>query len=234
MLDSGLTEVVKPDGRQYTLKHGKVLVEAIVAGIEPLELRRKMGKNMRFDLVTPYLDEFFSVIAKQQRDQAVIEASDPVCRQTAKRCDARSVAAAGIKPQGSAADEHDSRASAKATGVRAERNRRYVNNECFVCGKQGHKQRYCPRSRQNKEGKGVHGHSHGQTPISSNPPTVPLSIPGARQPGRPLRLQPLELANTRPPQQLWLRKPNLLRLNCPSRMTTTTCTFACCGRRWRQ
>ena len=27
--DSGLTEVVRPDGRQYTLKHGKVLVEAI-------------------------------------------------------------------------------------------------------------------------------------------------------------------------------------------------------------
>ena len=27
LADSGLTEVVKPDGRQYTLKHGKVLIE---------------------------------------------------------------------------------------------------------------------------------------------------------------------------------------------------------------
>ena len=26
LANSGLTEVVKPDGRQYTLKHGKVLV----------------------------------------------------------------------------------------------------------------------------------------------------------------------------------------------------------------
>ena len=41
----GLTEVVKPDGRQYTLKHGKVLVEAIAAGTEPLEFRRKVGKK---------------------------------------------------------------------------------------------------------------------------------------------------------------------------------------------
>ena len=52
LADSGLTEVVRPDGRQYTRKHGKVLVEAIAAGIEPLEFRRKVEKNMRFDLVT--------------------------------------------------------------------------------------------------------------------------------------------------------------------------------------
>ena len=36
LADSGLTEVEKPDGRQYTLKHGKALVEAIATGIEPL------------------------------------------------------------------------------------------------------------------------------------------------------------------------------------------------------
>ena len=40
--DSGLTEVVRPDGRQYTLKRDKVLVEAIAAGMEPLEFRRKV------------------------------------------------------------------------------------------------------------------------------------------------------------------------------------------------
>ena len=45
LADSGLTEVVRPDSRQYTLKHGKVLVEAIAAGIEPLEIRRKVGKK---------------------------------------------------------------------------------------------------------------------------------------------------------------------------------------------
>ena len=28
LANSGLTEVVRPDDRQYTLKHGKVLVEA--------------------------------------------------------------------------------------------------------------------------------------------------------------------------------------------------------------
>ena len=42
LADNGLTEVVKPGGRQYTLKHGKVLDYAIAAGIEPLEFRRKV------------------------------------------------------------------------------------------------------------------------------------------------------------------------------------------------
>ena len=48
LADCGLTEVVRPGGRQYTLKHGKVLVEAIAAGIEPLEFRRKMEKKYAF------------------------------------------------------------------------------------------------------------------------------------------------------------------------------------------
>ena len=56
--------VVGSDGRQYTLKHGKVLVEAIAAGIEPLEFRRKMEKNMRFDLVTYNPDALFNIVAK--------------------------------------------------------------------------------------------------------------------------------------------------------------------------
>ena len=42
LADSGLTDVVKPGGHQYTLKHGKVLVKAISAGIESLEFRRKV------------------------------------------------------------------------------------------------------------------------------------------------------------------------------------------------
>ena len=91
LADSGLTEVVRPGGRQYTLKHGKVLVGAIAAGIEPLEFRRKVEKNIPSDLVTHDPDALFSIIAKQQRDQAVIEANDAVRRQTAKRRDARSV-----------------------------------------------------------------------------------------------------------------------------------------------
>ena len=53
---------------------------------------------------------------------------------------ARSVAAAGTKLQGKAADKHDGSQIAKTAGVKAERNCRYENNECFVCGKQGHKQ----------------------------------------------------------------------------------------------
>ena len=173
LADSGLTEVVRPDGRQYTLKHGKVLVEAIAAGIEPLEFRRKVEKTMGFDLVMHDPDALFNVIAKQQRDQAVIGANDAERRQTALRRDSRSVAAAGTKPRGSAADEHDSSENGKAAGVKAERNRRY-NTECFVCGKQGHKQWDCPQSQQSKVGKGVHGQSHGQTSIqlqqSSNGP----------------------------------------------------------------
>ena len=68
-------------------------------------------------------------------------------------------------PQGSAADEHDSRESSKPAGVRTERNRRYDNNECYMCGKQGHKERDCPQSQQGKAGKYVHVKSHGQTPI---------------------------------------------------------------------
>ena len=80
-----LTEVVKPDGRQYTLKHGKVLVEAIAAGIEPLEFRRNVEKNMRFDLLTHDPGALFSIIAKQQRDLAIFETNNAVRRQTAKR-----------------------------------------------------------------------------------------------------------------------------------------------------
>ena len=53
--------VVTLDGRQYTKKHGKVLVEAIASGIEPLECRRKMGKKMTSDLVTHDPDGVFNI-----------------------------------------------------------------------------------------------------------------------------------------------------------------------------
>ena len=82
LADSGLTDVVKPGGRQYTLKHGKVLVGAIAARIEPLELHRKVEKDMRFDLVVHDPDTRFNIIDQPRRDQALIEANDGSHRQT--------------------------------------------------------------------------------------------------------------------------------------------------------
>ena len=73
---------MKPDGWQYTLTHGKVLDKAIAAGIEPLEFRRKVENNMQLDLVTHDPAALFNSIAKQQRDQALIEANDAERRQT--------------------------------------------------------------------------------------------------------------------------------------------------------
>ena len=49
------------------------------------------------------------------------------------------------------------------TYVNAGRNRGYDSTKCFVCGKQGHKQRDSPQRRHSKARKGVHGQSHGQT-----------------------------------------------------------------------
>ena len=74
--DNRLMDVVKPGGRRYTLKHGKVLVEAIPAGIEPLEFRHKVERAMRFNLVVHDPDAMFNIINQQRRDQAVIEAND--------------------------------------------------------------------------------------------------------------------------------------------------------------
>ena len=48
-----------------------------------------------------------------------------------------------------------------------------------------------------------------RSPYSSgSPQAVPLSIRGTTQPGRPLRLPPLELVGTRPPQKRWLLRRN--------------------------
>ena len=83
LADSGRTDVVKPGGRQYTLKHGNVLVEAIAAGIEPLEVRRKVESEMRFNLVVHDPETLFNIIDQQRRDQSVIEANDAARRERA-------------------------------------------------------------------------------------------------------------------------------------------------------
>ena len=94
----------------------------------------------------------------------MIETNDAARPQAALRRDARSVAAAGTKPQGNAAHDHDASQSAEAEGVKAERNRRYENNACFFCGKYIHKRWDCPQSQQSKAGKCVHGKNHGHAP----------------------------------------------------------------------
>ena len=71
---------MKPGGRQYTLNHGKVLVEAISAGIKSLEFRPKVEREMRFNLVVHNPDALFNIIDQQRRDQVVIEANDTARR----------------------------------------------------------------------------------------------------------------------------------------------------------
>ena len=82
LADRGLTAVLKPGGRQYTPKHSKVLIEAIAAGIEPLEFNRKVEREMRFNLIVHDPDTLFNIIDQQRRDQPVIEANDAARRQT--------------------------------------------------------------------------------------------------------------------------------------------------------
>ena len=210
-------------------------MEAIAARIEPLEFRRKVEKKMRFDLGTHDRDALFSIIAKQQPDQAVSEANDAVRRETARRRDARSVAVAGTKPQGSVADGHDSRESAKAAGVEKSGTFGTTTMSALRVASKVTSSRTDAKASRVRQGKAPMARATTR-PLysSSSPQAVPLSIPGPRQPGCPLRLPPIELKHTRPPQRRWLRRPNLLRLNHLRRMTTTTCTFACRGKGWRQ
>ena len=199
---------------------------------------------MRFNLVAHDPDALFNIIDQQRRDQAVIEATDAARRQKGTRREARSVAAAGTKLQGNAADKPDGSQSAKTAGVKAERNRRYENNECFVCGKQGHKQWDCPQNQQGKAGKGVHGQSHDQDPKQQQhhqqlqqSPGNPAQYTQSKGTGiAPASATPtrLELVGTRPPEKRWLREANLLRLRRLRRRMTITCTFACRGRMCRQ
>ena len=90
------------------------------------------------------------------------EANDAARRQRATQRDARSIAAAGTKLQGNAADKHDGGQHTETAGVKAERNCQYENNECFACGKQGHRQWDYPQSQQGKAEKGLHSQSHDQ------------------------------------------------------------------------
>ena len=105
LADSGLTDVVKLGGRQYTLNHSKVLVEAMSAGIEPLEFRHKVEREMRSNLVVHGPDALFNIIDQQRRDQVVIEANDDARQQTATRRDARFAAVVATKLQGNAAEK---------------------------------------------------------------------------------------------------------------------------------
>ena len=138
---------MKPGGRQYTLKHGKVLIKAIAAGIEPLEFRRKVEREMRLNLVVHDPDALFNIIDQQRRDRAVIEVNDAARRQKAAQRDARSVDAAERTCRALLLT-NSTEARVQTAGVKAERNRRYENMECFVCGKQGYKQWDCPQGQQ--------------------------------------------------------------------------------------
>ena len=220
---SGFTEVVKPDGRQYTLKHGKALVGAIAAGIEPLESRRKVGREMQF---YP-----FKINDKQQRNKAVIEANDAVHRQTPKRRDAKSVAAAGTTrrkmllvstthtrvPRPLVREQRET-VGTTATSVSC------VVSKVISSGT-------VPKDSRVRQGMAFMATARTQT-SNSSPQAVPLSIHGARPPRCPLRLPPLERKGTRPPQKRWFRRPSLLSLKRLPRTTMATRIFSCRGRRW--
>lgn len=64
------------DDRQHALKLGGVLVEAVAAGVEPLEFCCKVVKKILFVFLTRDPGALLSIIAKQQRHQAVTEAND--------------------------------------------------------------------------------------------------------------------------------------------------------------
>ena len=66
LADGGLVDVVKPDGHQYALRHGKVPVKAIAARIEPLEFCRKVERNMRFNLVVHDPNALFNIYQQRQ------------------------------------------------------------------------------------------------------------------------------------------------------------------------
>ena len=73
--------MAKPGGRLYTLRHGKVVVEA--ARTEQLEFRHKVEMEMRSNIVVHDPEALFNIIDQPRRDQAVIEVNDAARRQTA-------------------------------------------------------------------------------------------------------------------------------------------------------
>ena len=211
--DIGLTDVVKPGDWQYTLKHGKVLVEAISAEIETLEFRRMVEREMRFNVVVHDPDALFNIIDQQRRDQAVIEANDAARRQTATRRDARSVAAAGTKLQGNVADKHDGRSQAMGLPPKP--------------AGQGGERRSWPEPRPGPQAAtaaaaAIYKQSRSAYPEKSHRdgPASATSTAGA--------------SGYKTTSKRWLRGPNLLRLRRLRRRMMTTWTFACRGRRWRR
>ena len=94
-----------------------------------------------------------------------------------------------------------------------------------------------------KTGKGVHGQSHGQDPTQQQQQQQQQqSTSGPAQHTRSKATGMAPASATLTPgasgyetaSKRWLREPNQLRLRRLRRRMTTTCTFACRGRRWRQ
>ena len=140
------------------------MVAATAAAIDPFEVRHKVVKDVRFNLVGHDPDVLFNIIDQQQRDQGVIDANDAARRQTATRRDARSVAAAEIKLQGTAAESTtESRLPTPLGKMQSETVGTRATSVLLVASKvtsngTAHK---ATRARR---GKGVHGQSHGQAP----------------------------------------------------------------------
>ena len=187
--DSGFTDVVKPGGRSYTLRYGKVMVEAIVAKIQPLEVRCKVKTKTSLNHVT---DALSNIVDRQLQNQAVIMSNDASRRQAATRRDARSMASAGTKLQGNAADEYDTSQSAKTAEVKADRNRRYDNSVSLVATKVT-RNGTAPKGSKARRRKAfmVSATARPSSRSSNNPQTVTLSMPREKTPTQPLRLPPL-------------------------------------------
>ena len=180
------------------LTHDRVLVEAMAAGIEPLEFRRQMRKKRVSISQFLILTHCSTLLPSSYGTKLELR---PTMLNVSKRQSGVTLGRwrCGTKPQEDAADELDCRESAKAAGVIAERNCRYDNNECYMCGKQGHKQRDCPGIQKGQAGKAFMAGATARPPYSSSSSqVVPLSIPGARPRRWPLRPPPLELVRARP------------------------------------
>ena len=138
MLTSGLTEMMEPDGRRYNPKHGKMLVKAIAAGLEPLEFHREVDKTIRFDVVIHDPGGCSILLSSSNATKLKLRLTmlNVRKRKNGGTLD-RLLRGRGT---GGAADKLGSLESADAAVVKADRNPLYDNHECLVCGKQGHKQ----------------------------------------------------------------------------------------------
>ena len=187
-------------------------------------------------------DALFNIIDQQRRDQAVMEANDAARRQTAKGHDAKSVAAAETKLHGRATDQNDETRVPRPLALKRSGTVGTVTTSVWFVVSTVPGNATAPKASRERGGNAFMARATARPPSSSgrssssNPQAVPFSIPGARPPGRSLRLPPLRLEQMgiRLPQKQWFRKPILLRLQHLRRMITATRTFACQGRKWRQ